>query len=73
MGYTLRDARYRYVKWLKLDFYQGERTGTVEARELYDYEKDPLETVNLADRPESKEVIAKFERLFKERGVAQEK
>jgi arylsulfatase A-like enzyme len=73
MGYTLRDSRYRYVKWVKMNYYQGERIGTIEATELYDYDKDPLETVNLAAQPEYKEVVAKFERLFKERGVAQAK
>ncbi len=73
MGYTLRDKRYRYVKWVQLDYYGGERTGPTVATELYDYEKDPLETVNLADNPEYAKVVAKFEQLFKERGIAQEK
>ena len=73
MGYTLRDKRYRYVKWVKMDYYGGERTGPTVATELYDYEKDPLETVNQARNPEYRQVVEKFERLFKERGVAQEK
>lgn len=72
MGYTLRDKRYRYVKWIKVDYYAGERTGPVDATELYDYETDPDETVNLAANPEYKEVIANFERILKKRGIAQE-
>jgi arylsulfatase A-like enzyme len=73
MGYTLRDKRYRYVKWIEIEYKDGERSGPVVGRELYDYEKDPLETVNQVDNPEYKDVVANFERIFKKRGIAQEK
>jgi iduronate 2-sulfatase len=73
MGYTLRSKRYRFVKWVENDYKNGTVTGPTVDAELYDYETDPLETVNLANNPEYKEVVAKFERLFKERGIAQEK
>jgi arylsulfatase A-like enzyme len=73
MGYSLRDKRYRYVKWVKMDYYAGERSGPMDANELYDYEKDPDETVNLAGNPEYKDVVANFERILKKRGIAQEK
>lgn len=73
MGYTLRDKRYRYVKWVKNNYKNGGMHGPTVTTELYDYEKDPLETVNQANNPEYKAVVANFEKLFKERGVAQER
>ena len=63
MGYALRDRRYRYVEWMK----GGWRTtdpfdpSKVAARELYDYEKDPLETVNVADDPAYADVRERLE------------
>ncbi len=37
MGYAVRTARYRYVEWREW------KSGTIEARELYDHEGDPNE------------------------------
>ncbi|MCM2374753.1 sulfatase-like hydrolase/transferase [Rhodopirellula sp. ICT_H3.1] len=34
MGYTLRDKRYRYIKWIEMDYYGGERSGPMVANEL---------------------------------------
>jgi arylsulfatase A-like enzyme len=51
MGHSMRTSKYRYTEWQK---------GTakeVVARELYDEEKDPLETVNLANEPQQGETI----------------
>ncbi len=45
MGYSVRTERYRYTEW------RGFRDEKVTARELYDHETDPMETVNLATRP----------------------
>ena len=42
MGYSLREDRFRYTAWL--DWASHE----VVARELYDHDNDPDETVNLA-------------------------
>lgn len=48
MGYTLRNKRYRYTIWMN-DFNskQAFAANKVYATELYDYEKDALEKVNL--------------------------
>ena len=45
MGYTMRTERYRYTEWF-------DRAKNLVARELYDYELAPTETVNLAERAE---------------------
>jgi iduronate 2-sulfatase len=51
MGYGLFTDRWNYHEWR--DF----KTGEVVARELYDGQKDPLETVNLADTEDAKSLI----------------
>jgi iduronate 2-sulfatase len=69
MGYSLRSDRYRYTKWIQMDFVSGERTGPLIATEFYDYETDPMETVSLAGRAEVQELIELFEGKFETRGV----
>ena len=51
MGYTLRTDRYRLVIWTNNAFTSKEpfTEDRVYAKELYDYKKDPLETVNVAE------------------------
>ena len=46
MGYSLRTERYRYTEW------RDWQTGAVRARELYDHQTDPHETVNVAEEPD---------------------
>ena len=46
-GISMRTRRYRYTEWI------NKTTGEVLARELFDYEKDPTESVNLATEPEN--------------------
>ena len=51
MGYSLRTERYRYTAWFEIEFRKGEKATSKNliAEELYDYETDYNETVNLAD------------------------
>ena len=51
MGYSIRDARWRLTLW------RDARDGSIAATELYDEQNDPAETVNLADKPESKGIV----------------
>lgn len=46
MGYSMRTNRYRYTEWRSVE------DGHIMARELYDHEEDPLETVNRVDDAE---------------------
>ncbi|WP_309382187.1 sulfatase [Cerasicoccus frondis] len=62
MGYALRTERYRYVMWMGANW----RTNMpfdpslVEFVELYDYENDPLETVNEAENIAYADVAAEL-------------
>jgi arylsulfatase A-like enzyme len=54
-NHSLTDGRYRYT------WYGGKADG---AEEFYDHSTDPLEHQNLASKPESKEMMAKFKALL---------
>jgi arylsulfatase A-like enzyme len=51
MGYSIRTRQYRYTIWAKDTFRSTQpfKKELVVASELYDYEKDPNETVNVVD------------------------
>ena len=58
MGYSLRDKRYRYTIWMTNDFRstQAFNSDLIVGTELYDYDKDPNETINVIDEKEYKSV-----------------
>ncbi len=72
MGYALRNQRYRYVEWIEdcrmTDKYDA---GKVVGRELYDYEKDPMETVNVVADPEYAAVVEAMNRQLQDFFAAQ--
>lgn len=51
MGRTIRTERFRYVEW------RSWISGRFIAREVYDHETDPLENVNIANRPENEDLV----------------
>lgn len=71
MGYTLRTDRYRYTIWMANGFRTNKpfAENDVYACELYDYQKDPLETVSVVNEKEygtvAKEMKQKMLQYFK--------
>ncbi len=61
MGYSLRTSRYRYTKWVDKD------TKAHYTAELYDYETDPLETVNQAGNAEYVQIKNELDSIVRER------
>ena len=59
MGYTVRTERYRYTEWRMPGQPQ-------KAIELYDHQKDPFETVNIADRPENRRLLAELKKVLQD-------
>jgi arylsulfatase A-like enzyme len=57
MGHALRTGRYRFVEWTE----QGKEGSEVE---LYDYQADPLESVNIAKRPENARLVAEMRKML---------
>jgi hypothetical protein len=49
MGYSIRTKQYRYTMWMSNGFRSSKAFDSklIIGTELYDYKKDPLETVNI--------------------------
>ena len=67
MGYSIRTDKYRYTEWHDNDYrsYKPYKEENIIARELYDYEKDPLETKNWVDDPQYKAVVSELKAKLK--------
>ena len=68
MGYSIRTKRFRYTEWISDNFrtYMPYDQKFVIAREMYDYQKDPLETESVLEKSEYKKDREKMEQLFRE-------
>ena len=71
MGYGFRFERYRYIEWVDNNYQNDNKQfGPLKAVELYDYEKDPLEQVNLANNPEYKSILKRLQQEAKSSGLS---
>jgi iduronate 2-sulfatase len=68
MGYSIRTARYRYTVWMKDDYRSTQpfNKDLMVANELYDYKKDPNETINIVNESAYKSVFDAMNRLMME-------
>lgn len=66
-GYAIRDPRYRLVEWTKgFKTYQPFDEGKVIGYQLFDYQKDPEESRNLANDPAYASVVKKLKKQLRE-------
>jgi len=65
-GYAYRTPRYRYIEWVHS---WQDSEPKIEGRELYDYETDPMETVNLAADERYAGLVEKFAKALREKGA----
>ena len=56
MGFSIRTHRYRYTEWRDFE------SGVVQARELYDHDQDPAESLNLAGDKTFSDIVANLAR-----------
>lgn len=57
MGYSINTKKYHYIEWYTWDTKNGTR-GQLKDTELYDLQKDPLETVNISGESKLSNVVS---------------
>jgi arylsulfatase A-like enzyme len=71
MGYSIRNNQYRYTVWMRDNYRSNQpfNPALIVGIEMYDYKKDPLETINVAKeisyQAVSKELYGKMVAYFK--------
>lgn len=68
MGYSIRTSRFRYTEWFDNGFKTNQLYDKkyIIGREMYDYQKDPLEKENVVNKPEYARDLSVMENLFQE-------
>ncbi len=75
LGYAIRDGRYRYVEWIENGYHVNPNAdmSQVADSQLFDYEKDPNETINVVKNPEYREALKlmkqKLHQFYKNQGL----
>jgi len=66
MGYSIRTKQYRLTWWMQNGFRSNKKFSNdlIVAKELYDYKKDPLETVNVVNEKKYKATTAELEKMM---------
>ena len=67
MAYAIRDARWRYIANMVYDEFAPVWAENVVSEQLYDYEEDPHETVNLAPNVSFAPVVRRLRTRLRER------
>ena len=62
MGYSIRTDRFRYTEWQ--EHWKSDQPKVI-ARELYDHESDPRETVNVVDDPKHADAVKQLAKQLK--------
>ena len=58
-GDSVKTDRYRYTQWRRKD-------GRIYARMLYDHKVDPVENVNIAERPQNRQLVKELSGMLDE-------
>lgn len=68
MGYSIRTSKYRLTWWMEKGFRSNNSfsRSMILEKELYDYDKDPLETVNVIDTKQYKSIVIDLEKKMTE-------
>ena len=67
MGYAVRTDRYRYVEWYEWDKLK-DKPGKFLARELFDHQNDPNESVNIAGKNANKKLANELAKQLRTAG-----